>query len=273
MNIEIKKEVNLPFLKWAGGKRWLIDKYGDKFFSNPDRLIEPFVGSGAVYFGLSPKRAILCDKNADLINTYQAIKDDWQTVVKHLKIHDRNHSYEYYYKLRSQKNRSYAAKAAQFIYLNRTCWNGLYRVNRKGEFNVPMGSKTKVVMDTDDFEKISKQLTNAKLLSGDFTLAINQAKQGDFVFADPPYTVKHNNNGFVKYNEGLFSWDDQIRLRDSLQEAIKRGAKVLVTNAYHSSVRSLYQGMGEIMKLNRPSIIAANSSARGIYEEMVIKCY
>lgn len=272
VQMEIKTP-STPFLKWAGGKRWLVENHFHLVDIQFDRYIEPFLGSGAVFFRLAPKRAILCDKNAQLIQTYLAIREDWSKVEQHLRRHHRRHCKEYYYSVRAQNLRSTVTRAARFIYLNRTCWNGLYRVNLDGQFNVPIGTKTNVVLGTDNFEEIAACLVNADLIAGDFQKAIDEAGAGDFVFVDPPYTVKHNHNGFIKYNEAMFSWDDQIRLRNCVAAAVERGARVLVTNAYHENVRELYQGVGEITKLSRPSVIAAAPNARGSYEEMVIKCY
>lgn len=262
-----------PFLKWAGGKRWLVDKHADLISLGSMRLIEPFVGSGAVFFGLKPSTALLSDKNARLIESYQAIKDDWKDVVEWLDIHQLNHCPEYYYEVRSLDFDSIAERAAQFIYLNRTCWNGLYRVNKLGQFNVPIGTKQTVRLSTDDFGAISNALKNVELVTGDFECTLTKAGVGDFVFVDPPYTVKHNHNGFVKYNESIFSWDDQIRLRDQVSLAVARGAEVLVTNACHESITSLYEGVGEIRTLSRSSVIAGSADARGKYEEVVIKCF
>ena len=272
MNKPIVKKT-IPFLKWAGGKRWLVDKHSDFLNVEHERFIEPFLGSGAVYFSLKPKSAILCDKNERLIEAYAAIRDNWEGVLKHLKLHHRSHSKEYYYRVRARKALTPETRAAQFVYLNRTCWNGLYRVNLDGQFNVPVGTKQNVILDTDDFGGVSKILAGAKLLAGDFELAISEAQLGDFVFVDPPYTVKHNYNGFVKYNESIFSWDDQLRLRDSVKAAAARGAKVLVTNACHDSIRDIYEDIGELVVVNRASVIAGKAIARGRYEEMVIKCY
>jgi DNA adenine methylase len=268
-----KKKPLTPFLKWAGGKRWLVEKHDYLLSDNYNRFIEPFLGSGAVFFNLKPKRSILADKNERLIETYSAIKENWKIVQENLHIHHERHSKEYYYSVRSTDFYTAESRAAQFIYLNRTCWNGLYRVNLKGKFNVPIGTKTYACLATDNFEQTAKALKHSKLIAGDFELAIKQAKQGDFVFIDPPYTVKHNYNGFIKYNENIFSWDDQIRLRDAVKEAIGRGAQVLVTNAFHESVRGIYDGMGELIILDRPSVISGKNSGRGRFEEMIIKCY
>lgn len=265
-----KNEIIVPFLKWAGGKRWLVSSYPD-FLAHPfDRYIEPFLGSGAVFFHLAPKNSILADRNEELIETYQAIKDDWKCVVQELKKHHNNHSKKYYYSIRDSKPRNSHTRAARFIYLNRTCWNGLYRVNLKGKFNVPLGTKTNVVLDTDDFEAVAELLKNADLRVSDFKTVIDIAGCGDLVFVDPPYTVKHNLNGFVKYNETLFSWEDQIRLRDCILNATKRGALVVLTNAYHRSVIKLYQDVGMHHRLQRKSILAADSKKRKLCDELLV---
>jgi DNA adenine methylase len=262
-----------PFLKWAGGKRWLVERFPQFFTVKYSRYIEPFLGSGAVFFRMRPRRAILSDRNPRLIETYESIRDEYPLINDLLRRHEWLHSSDHYYKVRSQKLRSSAARAAQLIYLNRTCWNGLYRVNRQGTFNVPIGTKTKVVFDSDSFEEVADLLSRAKLRTCDFSESLDRAGTGDFVFVDPPYTVQHNNNGFIKYNEGLFSWADQIRLRDCVEGAIGRGASVLLTNAYHPSVRALYRNIGEHERVRRASVIAASAKNRRECYELVVKCF
>lgn len=266
-----KNDIVMPFLKWAGGKRWLVGQSKDIFPTFSGRYLEPFLGSGAVFFHLLPNQSILADANTELVETYQAIQKNWKEVLTHLKTHHRNHCSEYYYKIRSSKPRTLHTKAAKFIYLNRTCWNGLYRVNLSGEFNVPIGTKKNVILDTDRFDIISKTLNNSKILSTDFEMVIDQAGENDFIFIDPPYTVKHNLNGFIKYNEKLFSWSDQIRLKNSIDRAISRGAKALVTNANHSSVKELYHNYKQ-EKASRRNVIAAHSKDRGTFDELLIFC-
>ena len=259
----------LPFLKWAGGKRWLLNSHPEFFPATVSRYIEPFLGSGAVFFSLNPTSAILSDTNADLIDAYKAIKSDWREVYCQLEQHHFLHSKEYYYRTRSMRPRSLHAKAAQFIYLNRTCWNGLYRVNFKGEFNVPIGTKIQVLLDSDDYERTSQRLQSATLQVADFEVAIDLAGGGDFVFVDPPYTVRHNHNGFVKYNETLFSWSDQERLKRCLLRAKQRGARILVTNADHHSIRKLYGKDFIFRTASRSSVIAADADNRGRYRESI----
>lgn len=258
-----------PFLKWAGGKRWLVKNHPDIFPVEYNRYIEPFLGSAAVFFHLKPKQALLSDTNSELINTYISIRDNYAQVEALLNQYQKRHSKEFYYQMRSKRCRTPVTRAAKFLYLNRTCWNGLYRVNLKGQFNVPVGTKTNVILDSDNFEALSKQLQGIELLNQDFEKSIDMAEEGDFIFADPPYTVKHNQNGFVKYNETLFSWEDQLRLKDSLYRAKQRGAIVLLTNADHDSIKSLYLN-SESTPLVRNSVIAGTSSKRGKYSELVI---
>ncbi|WP_445356328.1 DNA adenine methylase [Microbulbifer sp. EKSA008] len=259
-----------PFLKWAGGKRWFVHKHSSLIPQEFNRYIEPFLGSGAVYFHVEPERAILGDLNQDLVDTYIALRENWSLVLRYLRRHHNFHCKEYYYQVRSEKPRSIYTRAARFIYLNRTCWNGLYRVNLKGEFNVPIGTKSSVIFPDDQFEEVSLMLQGAELFHTDFEALVDEAGRGDLLFVDPPYTVKHNLNGFVKYNEKLFSWCDQERLLMALERARRRGAQVLATNAYHESVRNLYQDNFQLIEANRTSTISGDVSKRDSFEELII---
>lgn len=267
------EEQVLPFLKWAGGKRWLVANHLDLFPKNYNRYIEPFLGSGAAFFRMAPRKAILADTNVELIETYKAIRDDWRKVEVALRRHHRSHSPAFYYQERGRRRRSAAEKAAQFIYLNRTCWNGLYRVNLRGEFNVPIGTKTSVVLDTDDFESTSALLRRAKLIASDFEKTIALAEEGDFLFVDPPYTANHNLNGFLKYNEKIFSWADQLRLKACLVDAAARGANILLTNANHRTVRKLYADFGTPITISRASVLAGDPTYRGRASELVVRTW
>lgn len=261
----------LPFLKWAGGKRWLANRIVELAQPLAGKYIEPFLGSGAIFFALRPSQAILSDANFELINAYQSIRDDPERISRLLQEHQRLHSKEYFYKMRGYRPRCEFRMAARFIYLNRTCWNGLYRVNLSGTFNVPIGTKSAVVMSTDNWPAISALLKSANLVCRDFEDSIEEAGRGDLVFADPPYTVKHNFNGFIKYNDALFSWSDQVRLRDALLCARQRGARVIVTNAHHASIRELYQEHFLLEPVTRASVLAGSSAHRGRYEELLIR--
>lgn len=260
-----------PFLKWAGGKRWFVQKYDHVLPKEYERYIEPFLGGGSVFFHLKPKKAVLGDCNKDLIDAYKGIKKNHIRIKEILSEHHALHCDDYYYKIRASKPDDLIERAAQFIYLNRTCFNGIYRVNRFGEFNVPKGSKNNVLFETDDFQVLSRLLHRASLKACDFEKLIDQAGEGDLVFADPPYTVRHNLNGFIKYNEKLFSWGDQIRLAAALTRARKRGAQIICTNANHESVRELYSSsVFDLDVVSRYSSISAKTSSRNQYEELVI---
>ena len=259
-----------PFLKWAGGKRWLVTNHSHLIFRDYERYIDPFLGSGAVFFHLLPQKALLGDINEPLVITYNALKDNWKLVYRYLKNHQNLHCKEYYYQVRASSPRSMAAKAAKFIYLNRTCFNGLYRVNLEGKFNVPIGNRRSVIRETDQFCEISAALENADLYNDDFENIINRATANDLVFADPPYTVTHNNNSFIKYNEKLFSWYDQLRLFSALKRAQERGVKVISTNACHPKIIELYQKDFKIIEVSRNSLIASRNKHRKLSEEIVI---
>ncbi|WP_205961711.1 DNA adenine methylase [Pararhodobacter oceanensis] len=258
-----------PFIKWVGGKRWLVANRDFNFPTFTGRYVEPFLGGGAVFFHLQPKQSILADLNPKLIETYQAIRDDWRRCESELYRLQKLHSKEFYYEERSRVRRTPHTRAAQFLYLNRTCWNGLYRENLKGQFNVPIGTKDRVIFEDESFEKISEALGSVEIYCKDFEDTISMAVAGDLVFADPPYTTAHNLNGFVKYNQNIFSWADQIRLKESLMEAVNRGVKVVMTNADHESIHNLYDGLGVYASLNRASVVAGNSNYRSVTSEAV----
>ncbi|WP_374267085.1 DNA adenine methylase [Zoogloea sp.] len=260
-----------PPLKWAGGKRWLARSYSWLFPKSYDRYLEPFFGGGAVFFALRPDRAVLSDKNARLVATYEALRDNPNGVIAALRAYASRHSDEFYYVARATPEADAIKEAARFLYLNRTCWNGLYRVNLKGEFNVPRGTKNNVILPTDDFDAVSKALLNAELSASDFSTTLSQARAGDFVFIDPPYTVARNNNGFLKYNEDIFSWADQERLKAEAVAAASRGASVLVLNAHHDSVSKLYSDAGTLHVVKRHSVISSTSAHRKGVEELAVQ--
>lgn len=234
------------------------------------RLIEPFVGGAAVFFHLQPRRAWLNDINDELVNTYEQLKNDWIPVHKLLQEYHLEHTKSFYYAMRDTLPQGGVERAARFIYLNRTCFNGIYRVNLDGRFNVPKGSKSAVVMPEDNFAAIANALRRVRLTSLDFEPVIDECGSCDLLFVDPPYTVLHNFNGFVKYNENLFSWADQVRLRDALFRARHRGAKVIVSNADHESVRQLYSESRYVHRIERPSVIAASAEKRKRTTELLI---
>lgn len=261
----------IPLLKWPGGKRWFVSHHRDLLPLTYNRYFEPFLGGGSVFFHLEPKRAVLGDTNAELIATYKVVKRNRKALEALLEDHQRRHSVEYYYRVRDAIPAGKIEQAARTLYLNRTCFNGIYRVNSKGEFNVPVGTRASVIRDTDDFVAAARLLKAADLRVADFEPLIEEACAGDLVFADPPYTVQHNNNGFVKYNELLFRWADQERLAETLRRAKDRGVKVVATNADHSTVRELYEQRGFLVRaLERNSSISGSSASRKRIQELVI---
>jgi len=267
----VRRIMSKPLLRWAGGKSWLIRSTYDYRPPNIQTYIEPFLGGGAIFFGLEPNPFLIADANEELINCYKSIRDEPVKTLEKLKEHHRKHSKEHYYKTRDSSPRTRVTRAARFVYLNRACFNGLYRVNSKGKFNVPKGTSEKIVLDSDNFVQLSKVLRTGEIKNQDFEKTIGSAGKGDFIFVDPPYTVKHDNNGFVQYNENIFTWQDQERLRDAVCEAGERGAQVTITNANHDSIRELYKDQGEIQLVSRNSLIAGHSSNRGKAKELLIR--
>ena len=253
----------IPFLRWPGGKRWLVGtlktEIADLRFN---RYIEPFLGGGSVYFGLLPECAMLSDLNAELINTYVQVRDHPAAVARGLaKIKVDAVAYE---RTRSAKPTSLISQAARFIYLNRTAFSGIYRVNRSGQFNVPYGGGDRnpgFLLRRGILPRAADALSGQSLRCCDFEEALALAGRGDLVYADPTYTVRHNSNGFLRYNERIFSWADQVRLAQSCAEAWRRGAFVLVSNAYHPSIAKLY-GSARAEVHERPSLLATDPNAR-----------
>lgn len=259
------------FLKWAGGKNWFVKNQRHRLPTQYKRYIDPFLGGGSVFFYMEPKSATLSDVNRELILTYIAIQQDWQELNRKLYIHSQRHNDDYYYKVRNQKPCEITSIAARMIYLNRTCFNGIYRVNRKGEFNVPRGSKDKVLIGQEDFEQRSKILQNAVLDCCDFEKTINVAEEEDFLFCDPPYAIQKEQS-FVGYTQNLFNWADQIRLANALDRARRRGVKILMTNANHPSVRALYENEEGFMldEVSRYSSISGKAGGRKQYSELIV---
>lgn len=259
------------FLKWAGGKTWFIRKHADLFPTEYKRYIDPFLGGGAVYFYLEPSKAIVNDINTELITTFKAIQDDWKSVETALKKHAKNHSDEYYYKVRGMAPQRPYTIAARMIYLNRTCFNGIYRVNRQGEFNVPKGSKNTVLLPTDKFEERSMIMKGTKFINEDFEKIINMAKKDDLLFCDPPYAVQDEDNRFVGYTKNLFDWDDQIRLALAIDRARKKGVKIILTNVNHPAVCALYDKNHYIlMDDTRFSSLSGQATGRLQYKELIV---
>jgi DNA adenine methylase len=259
-----------PFLRWAGSKRWLLKHLVPLLPSRFRTYREPFLGSGALFFLLCPNRAVLSDKCGDLIDAYGALRDGAPTIIRYLK--PLKPDRDLFYAIRNQSSRGRFKRVAEFLYLNKTCWNGLYRVNSKGRFNVPYGMpKTDFIADFENLSACSQALQepNVKLRSCDFEGALEDVAAGDLVYLDPPYVNRHNNNGFIDYNESLFSWEDQKRLAGRARELADAGVHVIVTNADNADVLNLYRGFGNY-SLTRSSTLASDAKCRVRVKEAIL---
>lgn len=263
-----------PFLKWPGGKRWLFQVQAEIMPRNYRNYIEPFLGGGAAFFHICPQRAILSDINSDLINLYGIMKDAPQLLKEELIKHQKLHSPEHYYYVRALDTDDKIQKAGNFLYLNRTCYNGMYRVNRQGKFNVPIGSKENCIYDINEFNNYAEALCGASLLTCDFSESLLNASEGDLVFADPPYAMSRGKTGFLKYNEKVFTWSDQKRLFSALCAAKDRGVHVLATNVDYDEIEKMYLSAGfHVSRIARNSTIGGEHAKRGRITELVIKSY
>jgi DNA adenine methylase len=263
-----------PFLRWAGSKQRLLWQLVPLLPASFGRYYEPFLGGGSLFFLLQPKAATLSDSCADLIATYKAVADDVERVLSGLSALDPLNKKQYYEVRRSRATDRHE-RAAEFIYLNRAGWNGLYRVNSRGEFNVPYGAPaTSAIVNADHLRGCAKLLrrSRVRIERADFAHSLRGCKSGDFVFLDPPYVTGHNNNGFIDYNERLFSWADQVRLAKTAVARAKRGVKVMVTNANHQSVIDMYDGF-EVWEIERSSTLAGDKTARGPVTETVLRSF
>lgn len=257
-----------PILRWAGGKRWLASRIADLF---PDLAFrdyhEPFLGGAAIFLRLKISGTpYLSDLNEELIATYRTIRDAPDEVADTLRLQPNNS--EHYYEMRNSSPTCKVQQAARFLYLNHTSFNGIYRVNLKGEYNVPYGRRLNPSFPThEQLRAISRKLEMAHLATGDFTNGLDFIKQGDLVFLDPPYTVAHNNNGFIKYNQSLFSFNDQRRLSRYIDTIRSRGAYYIMTNAAHTSIDELFEKGDRRLELTRGSSVGGKLALRGSAKE------
>jgi len=258
-----------PFIRWAGGKSWLIKQLpkilGD-FKIN--RYHEPFVGGGAVFLSLETrKRCYISDINIELINTYKAIKSYPEEVINaYTKL---KNSEEQYYIIRNKKPRNEINKAARFIYLNQTSYNGLFRVNKQGGYNVPYGFRENMTYDAQRIINTSIKLTNTNISQGDFTVNKDRIKEGDLVFLDPPYTVSQYKNGFIEYNQKLFSLDEQHRLSTFIDFIKEKNAYYILTNSANDEIREIFNKGDRVIELNRHSLIGGKNAKREVITELV----
>jgi len=243
-----------PPLKWPGGKRWLARQLAPLLSGETNgTYYEPFFGAGAMFLKVGPKDAVVCDINEGLVNCLRVIRDSPESLLD--TVWRWSNTRECYDMVRRCRPRTALTRAARFLYLNRTCWGGIYRVNRKGEFNVPFGNSGRPICRKAAVLKFSQALQTVKLYAADFASVIDIAKSGDTVYCDPPYTCKRANGTFIRYNDRLFAWRDQERLAECLRQAVGRGVFVAVSNAWHPAILSLYQGWFAA-KVTRQSLVA-----------------
>ena len=239
------------------------------FGTEQERYMEPFLGGGAFFFYFQFVPAVLSDINEDLINTYIQVKNHPDELIARLKTLEID--IYTYSRLRSSRPICPIERAVRFLYLNRTAFAGIYRLNKKGEFNVPFGKAargTAALWDSDLLMSASLALQGTTIFASDFQAVIDNAGEGDLIYCDPTYTMTHNNNGFRKYNEICFSWSDQERLAKCCSEAAERGATVIVSNAYHLDVRQLYDGF-ESFVVQRKSVVCPDPTKRVTTNEYV----
>ncbi|WP_322744841.1 DNA adenine methylase [[Phormidium] sp. LEGE 05292] len=276
-----RNKVVRPFLKWAGGKRQLlpeIKKYLPKIRSN-NVYYEPFLGAGALLFELQPTKAVINDSNTGLISCYTVIKDWVEELILDLKKHKNDPTY--YYEIRDwdrsddYQNISLVEKASRIIYLNKTCYNGLFRVNSQGQFNVPFGKyKNPNILEDAVLRAVSNYLKNndIKILNTDFQEAVKTAKKGDFVYFDPPYDPVSNTASFTGYDINGFDKNDQKRLKEVFIDLTERGCNVMLSNSLTPFTESLYREYSYI-KVNATRNINSNALKRGRVEEILVLNY
>lgn len=256
-----------PLLKWPGGKKWLAPLLSPTLQQELTHCYyEPFVGGAAMFLSVAPKRALLGDLNGSLVRTLTTIREQPAAVYEVLNTFDNTSTC--YYNVRSARPRGAVASAARFVFLNRTSWGGIQRFNRAGDFNVPFGNSGRIVCARDRFFSFAAALRNVRFKVGDFEATTRQAGIGDVIYADPPYTTCGQNNGFVRYNERLFSWEDQERLVRCARSAVGRGAFVVVSGLWHSDLLHLYRGWWAI-EVKRTVCVSRDPRARKRVSEAV----
>jgi DNA adenine methylase len=264
-----KSSLVKPFLRWAGGKSWLI-KHLEPILNGRDfnNYHEPFIGGAAVFLAVSPEnQSYLSDLNEDLINTYKVLKKSPSKLISELGKYENTE--DFYYYIRGLEVANKIERAARFIYLNQTSFNGIYRVNLSGKYNVPYGHRSKGFLEEDKLYQVSKSLKDATLQVGDFEIVKNNLEQNDLIFLDPPYTVSHNNNGFIKYNQKLFTLEDQYRLSELIDYIKEKGAYYILTNAAHQKIREIFTKDDLVVEKSRSNLIGGSNAKRGHTSEFL----
>jgi DNA adenine methylase len=280
VGVAMENRINIPtFVKWAGGKSQLIPQLSQMLPQKIDTYIEPFVGSGAMYFFIKqmykPKHAFISDTNKELINAFKIVRDKPHELVEVLKKYKRRHSKDYFYKTRDTDPNTLSdlENAARFIYLNKTCFNGLYRVNSKGRFNVPIGSyKKPSIFDSKMLLEASRLLKGTVIKVASFQKAMDAAKAGDFIYFDPPYYPLSKTSSFTAYTKKAFLEDEQKELANTFKNLDKRGCVLMLSNSNSDFIKSLYSKY-VIKDVLAKRFINSDSSKRGAIKEIVVTNY
>ena len=275
--LEKLREETYPIVKWVGGKRQLMFELLKNMPENYNRYFEPFIGGGALFFELHPDNAYISDMNEELINLYQVVRNDVDELIADLQKHDV--SKEYFMKIRNidrteeYQNWSDVQKASRFIYLNRTCFNGMYRVNSRGEFNVPFGHyKNPRILDENNLINCSNLLLKTEIKHADFSEILKEVNKGDFVYFDPPYVPLNETSSFTSYTKDGFDLDMQLSLREVCDELDSMGVKFLLSNSDTQFVNELYENYN-IRKVFASRQINANADGRGKITEVLVRNY
>ena len=275
--LEKLQQETYPIVKWVGGKRQLMFELLKNMPKEYNRYFEPFIGGGALFFELQPDNAYISDMNGELINHYQVVRDNVYELIADLQKHDITK--EYFMEIRNidrtkeYKSWSSVKKASRFIYLNRTCFNGMYRVNSKGEFNVPFGHyKNPRILDENNLINCSNLLQRTEIKQADFSEILKKVKKGDFVYFDPPYVPLSETSNFTSYTKDGFDMDMQFKLRDVCDELDTMGVKFLLSNSDTKLVNELYENYN-IKKVFASRQINANADGRGKITEVLVRNY
>jgi len=282
--VEDESRAPSPFIKWVGGKGKLLAQLLPLLPNGVERMrhVEPFSGGAAMFFARRPERAVLRDFNPSLVDTYLAVRDDVDGVIGELELLQMSHAAGSYYGVRERYNlarvggasRPRSERAAMFIYLNKTCFNGLHRVNRRGEFNVPEGRyKNPRILDEAGLRAASRALQGADIAQASFEAMLDYVRPGDFVYLDPPYEPVSETASFTAYAAGDgFSRADQTRLRDVVSELDRRGAKIMLSNSDVPFIRELYAKF-RIDIVAAPRAINCDARGRGLVSEVLVRNY
>lgn len=275
--LEQLQKATYPIVKWVGGKRQLMFELLKNMPKKYNHYFEPFIGGGALFFELQPEQAYISDMNEELINLYSVVQNNVEELILDLEKHEV--SKEYFLEIRNldrtnaYKNLSEVKKASRFIYLNRTCFNGLYRVNSQGQFNVPFGNyKNPRIIDERNLKNCSELLQKTEIKCADFSTILNKVQKGDFVYFDPPYVPLNETSSFTSYTKDGFDIDKQFKLREVCDELDSMGVMFMLSNSDTKFVNELYANY-EIKKVFASRAVNANANGRGKITEVLVRNY